>query len=198
MNIKKLASISRRQASAFTLIELLVVITIIAILASIAVPVAGKVMEKAKVLQAKTAMKGLEIAINGYRTEYNRMPLAAGAEGTTQTFVTDSDGLALLNTLMAQDTTNNPRQIKFYEPTSAKNGANGYVADGEGGGGGLFDPWSRPYTIVIDYSGTGLIPNPFSGEEHPGEPTNISSSVIIYSDGPDEIPGNKDDVKSWN
>ncbi|TLD70986.1 prepilin-type N-terminal cleavage/methylation domain-containing protein [Phragmitibacter flavus] len=200
MNIMKLASLSRRQSSAFTLIELLVVITIIAILASISVPVGGKIMERAKILQAKTAMKGIEIAINGYRTEYNRMPLASTAgESDTAEYLTDSTGMPLLAALMAQDPTNNPRQIKFYEPPSAKGGANGYVQDGEGGGGGLFDPWSRPYTIEIDYSGNGQIPNPFAGTEgHTGEPENVSASVIIYSDGPDETPQTKDDVKSWN
>jgi len=198
----KIQTNPRRQPSAFTLIELLVVIAIIAILATIAVPVGGKVMERAKILQAKTAMKGLEIAINGYRTEYNRMPLASTASGDdpVEYDTGTAQGLTLLKTLMAQDNTNNPRQIKFYEPQTAKSGANGLV-DGEGGG--LFDPWAKPYTIVIDYSGTGLIDNPYAGEN--GEPEQVSSSVIIYSGGPDEQlmgggeeGGKNDDVKSWN
>lgn len=189
----------RRPYSAFTLIELLVVIAIIAILATIAVPAGGKVMERARKLQAKAAMKGLEIAINGYRTEYNRMPLASSAGSDYVEYKTDTDGKMLLDTLMGKDDTNNPRRIKFYEPPTAKNRSNGYDPDD----GSLLDPWGQPYTVIIDYSGEGLIPNPYTGD---GEPENLSASVVIYSHGPDKAfenasgdnGGKVDDVKSWD
>lgn len=188
----------RPSRSAFTLIELLVVVAIIAILATIAVPAGGAVMERARKLQAKAAMKGLEIAINGYRTEYNRMPLASSAGSTDFVeYITDADGRDLLDTLMAKNDTNNPRRIKFYEPPTAKNSSNGYdTTDGR-----LLDPWGQPYTVIIDYSGEGLLDNPYTGES--GEPEKVSASVLIYSHGPDKTfqsakGGKVDDVKSWN
>ena len=59
----------------FTLIELLVVIVIIAILASLAIPVANLVMRKADQVRTQKTMKDIVVAINHYRTEYNRFPI---------------------------------------------------------------------------------------------------------------------------
>jgi prepilin-type N-terminal cleavage/methylation domain-containing protein len=59
----------------FTLVELLVVIVIIAILASLAVPVTNKVMEMANTMRIKSVMKDLQVAVGHFRTEYNRFPV---------------------------------------------------------------------------------------------------------------------------
>ena len=55
--------------SAFTLIELLVVISIIAILASLAIPAFSKVMEKARSVQDTNNLKQLGIGIIGYAND---------------------------------------------------------------------------------------------------------------------------------
>src|SRR3954452_14784167 len=90
----------------FTLIELLVVISIIAMLATIGVAGGNIVLRKAKDLQAKAAMKGLEIAIKGYKTEYLRLPSTENMTEDNEAYDTsDETGKALLNVLLATDPT---------------------------------------------------------------------------------------------
>lgn len=181
----------------FTLIEMLVVIGIIAILATIAIPTGNIVLKKARELQAKTAMKGLEIAIKGYQTEYNRYPLAVAGTDDTKVYDTgDGDkGGALLAALMATDTTANPRRVRFYDPPAAKSGVNGYDSTA----GTLTDPWGNGYMVQIDYDGDGVITDPFKEGE------TLSAGVIIYCNGADKKASTgedtgttkSDDIKSW-
>ncbi|WP_051946374.1 prepilin-type N-terminal cleavage/methylation domain-containing protein [Verrucomicrobium sp. BvORR106] len=177
----------------FTLIEMLVVIGIIAILATIAIPTGNIVLRKARELQAKTAMKGLEIAIKGYQTEYNRYPLAGAEAADTKVYDTSDaeSGGALLAALLATDTTANPRRVRFYDPPPAKSGANGYDSKA----GTLTDPWKNGYMVQVDYDGDGLIADPFNEGE------TLSSGVIIYCNGADGNAGTggakSDDIKSW-
>ena len=69
--------------SAFTLIELLVVISIIAVLASIAVPVFGKAMEKGKATNCAANMRQLGIGMAAYLNdnEDQMFPKAGGGAG---------------------------------------------------------------------------------------------------------------------
>ena len=74
MNMKK---------SAFTLIELLVVISIIAILASIALPVFGKVMERSRATSCASNLKQLGLGVAAYLNDNDEQifkdPPATGA-----------------------------------------------------------------------------------------------------------------------
>lgn len=63
----------------FTLIELLVVISIIAILAAIAFPVATGALTSAKRVQTAALANGIQTGIIAYETEYGTYP-ASGAE----------------------------------------------------------------------------------------------------------------------
>lgn len=190
----KLLSHTRSRKNAFTLIELLVVIGIIALLAGMAVPAGNMVMKRARALQAKTAMSGLVIAIKGYQTEYNRYPMAAGKTQDTTIDTSSGEGMELLAALMATDTTNNPRQVKFYEPAPAKNGINGYDTTN----GILTDPWGNGYTITIDYDLNGKIENPYPAG---GGSADLAAGILISTPGPnkivDDTPGKSDDLKSW-
>jgi len=58
----------------FTLIELLVVITIIGILAAIALPNYIKAKDKAKEVQVKSAAKSIQIAVERYHTDFEKYP----------------------------------------------------------------------------------------------------------------------------
>ncbi|MCG3151910.1 MAG: hypothetical protein GEEBNDBF_01195 [bacterium] len=59
----------------FTLIELLVVITIIGILAAIALPNYIKAKDKAKEVQTKSAVKAIQVAVERYHTDFEEYPL---------------------------------------------------------------------------------------------------------------------------
>ncbi|MCG3152359.1 MAG: hypothetical protein GEEBNDBF_01656 [bacterium] len=59
----------------FTLIELLVVITIIGILAAIALPNYVKAKDKAKEVQVKSALRSIQTAVERYHTDFEQYPL---------------------------------------------------------------------------------------------------------------------------
>jgi prepilin-type N-terminal cleavage/methylation domain-containing protein len=190
-----------RKPGGFTLIELLVVISIIAMLATIGVAGGQVVIRKARELQAKAVMKGLEIAIKGYKTEYLRLPSAeanAVTEDNQAYDSSDEQGKNLINVLLATNVERNPRQIRFWEPPPSKADGVGYSPDT-----GLRDPWGKNgYLIVLDYNSDGKISNPYAGN---GEAEDITSDVLLYCAGANTIfeesgsSGGKkiDDVKSW-
>ncbi|MCG3151909.1 MAG: hypothetical protein GEEBNDBF_01194 [bacterium] len=68
-------SASERRPAGFTLIELLVVITIIGILAAIALPNYIKAKDKAKEVQVKSAIKAIQVAVERYHTDFEEYPL---------------------------------------------------------------------------------------------------------------------------
>lgn len=139
----------------------------------------------------KRAMKGLEIAIKSYQTEYNRYPMAsAEAEETAMA----SEG-RLLKILMAQDPELNPRKIRFYDPPEARGGKGGHLVDSAGVP-SLVDFYGQPYRICIDYDGDGEIIDPHSKDEK--QPDTLSSGVIIWSGGEDGDPTTwKDNLANW-
>ncbi|MEO7993855.1 MAG: type II secretion system protein [bacterium] len=63
-----------RKPLGFTLIELLVVITIIGILAAIALPNYIKAKDKAKEVQMKSAVHSIQIAVERYHTDFEQYP----------------------------------------------------------------------------------------------------------------------------
>lgn len=202
-------SIRNVPRAAFTLIELLVVISIIALLASMAVPAANMVMKKAKETQAKAMMAGIIMGIKTYQSEYNRLPDPAlnqgsGGSPTTEDKDMPQDGNASndLMPILRPDPNStppyaNPRRINFYDPPIAKSGANGLDDRGR-----LMDPWGRSGSdgheihVLLDYDGDGQMDDPTGGG------TKLQTSIAAYSTGspvspPDE---NKDPNKflcSW-
>jgi prepilin-type N-terminal cleavage/methylation domain-containing protein len=187
--MKSLQNIPR---AAFTLIELLVVITIIAVLASMAVPAANVVIRKARETQARAIMTGLIMGIKAYQTEYNRFPdpsATPGGGGKTSDEVIAIDGQDGLMPILHPDQSQpvaanspNPRRINFYDPPPAKGNTNGYIVTD----GSLVDPWNstqtkHPFRVAMDYGGDGAIDqalDPFGDA-----PANIQTQVIAWSTG---------------
>src|SRR5436190_16933974 len=65
---------SQRRATAFTLIELIVVIAIIGILAALIIPITGALDKSKKISVAKTQLRAIELAIDGYKTKLGFYP----------------------------------------------------------------------------------------------------------------------------
>ena len=194
-----------RHHQGFTLIEMLVVIGIIAILASMAMPVYNTVMRKAYETQARAMMNGLTTAISGYQTEYNHYP-NPNSSTTGNTKMDTSQDSGLIVCLMGTNTSTtsgnpNPRAIQFYNPPIAKSGHNGYDSTT----GNLYDPWGEPMWVLMDLTGAGFLANPYYGSpSYPMETQqNLGQGCIVWDWGADKIDGTNggqstDDLRSWH
>ncbi len=72
-----------KKRASFTLIELLVVIAIIAILAGIALPVFGRVQERAKATQTANNLRQLGVAVLAYLNDNQNQVFTSGSNWTT-------------------------------------------------------------------------------------------------------------------
>lgn len=204
---------ARRARPGFTLIELLVVIVIIAILASLAIPVGNLVMDRTNRLRTQKTMKDVVVGINHYRTEYNRFPInpddATGGDTDMSPFLTDGTSTPIINILMANTSSGsddmNPRKIKFVDIPFARNNQFGIIDPSSGAGDGtpvrLVDIWGLPYSIALDTNYDNRIENP---DKQSSDLTissrateTVSASAIMFSYGRDRQPNTRDDVVSW-
>ncbi len=173
---------SAHSRHAFTLIELLVVISILAILMGLLFPAVQGALESARKTQAKNDATQIATAIQGYLSEYGRMPSAITSD--TQ----DANGDELLDTLSGKNINNsNPRQIVFLEIPRAKGGKNGRV-DGTGP---YKDPWGGPtgqYRIFGDSDYDNKID--FEGDT-------VIKTVLVYSKGNSSHKKDYDNKDKW-
>lgn len=175
-----------KKAAGFTLIELLVVISIIAILASISVPVIGRALEAAKRAQAMAEINTLETGIRAYYNEYGRFPHGSGGPDR----VYSDSNQELLNVLRARDGIGNvshernPRRIVFMEAPERSLGGDSANPD-------FIDPWEQPYRVAID---TNFDNDVNTASEH-GIIENRIMAVWSLGSKPDEP---EEHLKSWN
>jgi len=207
----------------FTLIELLVVITIIAILASLVMSQATKMMADARKLQVQTVIKDLRIAITSYQVEYNRYPvnsslLSSASSGADIPAIMTDENTGIVSALMSTSSSSgssggsggsggstnlNPKDIKFIDLPIAKNGKFGLVNAQPPYK--LVDLWGTPYYILLDTNGDKQVINPDLSNNDPSiaqnaispPPKNLPTEVAVYSWGLDKTPMTKDDVVSW-
>ncbi len=185
----------------FTLLELLIVIAIIAILASVAFPVTGMVIDQARKAEARNEVMNIVNAIKTYETEYSKYPVDSNAAGTD--FYEDRTDREFMGILLGDDEVMNPRRKVFYEGKNAKEGVAGLdYGDGEGGGGGdgggttprLVDPWGEEYYFQIDADYDGKVGGPTECEET----NDIRQGVIAWSKGkPKEGGGEFPPCRKW-
>jgi len=179
----------------FTLIEMLTVIGIIGILASMLFPVVTRVMKTVKETQAKTEMKGIEMALKSYFNEYGRYPTNLSTGGDVSygaiSGATFTNGV-LLNVLRSTNGpgneafASNPRKLSFLEVNAKSLQGTCYI-----------DPWGQQYEIVVDADYDNICTLPA------GSPVSsvAGRNVVIWSKGADKQTGTsvttKDDLKSW-
>lgn len=188
-----------RLRAGFTLIELLVVIGIIAILASLAFPVTQSVLQRAYKLKAQATVQDLQVAINNYITEYNRLPM----QGTAETPVQTDQSSPLIGVLVGEVTgpnSLNPRGIQFLTVNMAKNGVGGLIDNG-GSSLSLLDNWGTPYQVLMDGNYDNKVNNPDVQNQDQtvssNAPPQLRTRVAVFSFGPDRQQGTRDDIVSW-
>ncbi len=186
---------SSRSSRAFTLIELLVVISIIAVLASVSVPVTKNVMNKARSASAQNDCMQLQNAIKGFYNEYYQYPVDGNSEGPYKT-----DG-SLMDVLMSNSTAEaerlNRRKLPFWEPSKMAKEARmpGYHADS----GRLNDPWGQPFEIYMDADDDEELTVPAIYGSKFGRSGRLKKPIFVHSGGPDKKLDTVDDnVTSWD
>ena len=191
---------------AFTLIELLVVISIIAVLAGLLLPVAGRVSENARRVSAKAAMMHIVTAVKSYQSDYGVYPVAVTttAAGTAPTDTTYDDTthngtlFKVLRNMQVGDSdpavaAMNSRRTVYFEYKDVKNAAaprDGFVPAPATGSttpsvgankitmktGDLVDPWGNLYRVRIDTGYTDKVVDPF-------QVTSSTADDTVKSDG---------------
>jgi prepilin-type N-terminal cleavage/methylation domain-containing protein len=167
---------------AFTLVELLVVISIIALLASMALPAFSRAMDTAKKAKANAMISQLKVAITAFDTEYGTWPMAELNQEKL-------DNTVLYKVLTATESgiagggtsTYNTRNIPFIEFTSKDldNATNPTM---------FVDPWyatsndkaTQNYTVLIDYDYDNVIQTIPTGT---GTAGGINAGVAIWDPG---------------
>jgi prepilin-type N-terminal cleavage/methylation domain-containing protein len=181
---------NKRACRAFTLIELLVVVTIIGILAGLAVPAVGKALESARRGEAAAMVNQLRTALVQYETEYGVWPKALRSTGNSSEDK-EADSVDLYNTLIARDKglnanhEDNPRRIVFMEfntkilRSGSPSKTNRTPPSNPSQAEFFVDPWNQLYYFKADsnYDNSIQLPQPpFTGV--------LASSLIIWSPGP--------------
>jgi prepilin-type N-terminal cleavage/methylation domain-containing protein len=173
----------------FTLIEMLVVIAVISILIGILIPTIGTVMAKVKGSQTKAVINSLRLGIKQYESTYGILPFTGEnadkfIEYTPGSSATNSEYTILLNTLEGNDTSLNPRGIKFLDLSDAD----------------YLDAWDEELNVVLDLDYNSSIDSSLIY----GSGT-LNTEIVIWSAGPDgdhdsddSHADNADNVKSWD
>ncbi len=192
----KTPSLPRRSRNAFTLIELLIVISIIAILASVSVPVTKNVMNSARKTAAQNDCIQVQNAIKGFYNEYFHYPVTGSSEGP---YATDGEIMdVIMNVEGSAEAENlNRRRITYYEASKVTTDPKlpGYNSNT----GTLNDPWGQPYELYLDADDDeSLTPPAIYGGKF-GKAGRIKKTVFVHSGGPDrKLETIKDNVTSWD
>lgn len=169
----------------FTLIEILIVIAIIATLASVAYPVFTSYLQDARAMESRKHCMDVANAIENFKRDNNSMwPLHTDELDDSQEVITlttepgkDGGLLEILTAREKGDDRVNERRYMYLKGDLNEDPRGGIYED-VGGGIGFYDPWGKPYTVLItDLEGDGLA-DPFTGKS-------TRKQVLVYGNGPD-------------
>ncbi|WP_018970060.1 type II secretion system protein [Rubritalea marina] len=146
-----------QQRRAFSLVEVLVVIAIIAVLAAVSFPVAGKVMKSADIEKNRVIVKALDSAITEFYSDYNYLP----SEANSDTKLSNIETINMLRELAGQRKERNTKGKNYLKgiPT-AKNDRNG-IRYGSGDDiDGFFCSFGGDVYVILDGDYDGEIRKP--------------------------------------
>lgn len=173
------------------------VMTIISILASLAVPVANVVMKRARLMHAEHMALELRKALGTYSAEYGRYPVAADSGSQSAGDVEVESDQALMNVLLGSEEATgagglNPRGESFFSGNRASSGPRNGIEFTPTGGGALYDPWGNLFRVIIDVDRNNRCKSP-SGDGV------VPKDVLVWSLGPNgkDDRGLEDDVIIW-
>ena len=170
----------------FTLIELIVVIAIMAMLAGVAYPTMMSFRTTAAQSAARKQCLDIIMGISSFKSQYNgALPLRTEnleSDDNNQIVITtnygaDANLLRVLTNreLDEEDMINHERDV--YLKSNLAEGPRDGLHENEEGELGLFDPWGKPYYIIISDERGGAI-DPYTGKA-------TQKDCIVYSLGPD-------------
>ena len=176
---------SQQQKKGFTLIELLVVIVILGSLAAVSYPLITSFMEKGDITKAKKTCDDLIGGIKTYHQDHTDLPIdweKLEGESTVIELTTDGENDAdlvhvLFNTERGKEVGAGTKA--YMSADSVKTKADGLFIDGDVAA--LYDPWGKPYHIILNTDTDGSLTDPFDNR------TLQNVWCIAYSTGPDAL-----------
>lgn len=171
----------------FTLIEILLAITIIAVIASLAMPAFRAATESSKKAEAAAVISTLKMALTQYRAEYGDWPQAI------QSF-TNSAGDIILGFDAGENqwgelyrclAGNNPRKLmfgEFQQKIFSSSTGEPFIGNETNSDNvkNLIDPWNRPYKLVLDHNGDYKVNVPNLQNPTP-EMIDVVTTIAIWS-----------------
>jgi hypothetical protein len=137
-------------------------------------------------------------AIDQFQTEYDRLPLPAGAAPGQDCDCDTTAEAGILAILEGQHPEQNPRLLNFLGDIPEASVAKGKPRRGiyrENGKVALYDSWGHPYRVRLDLSGDGFVTDP-----RPDAPQQqIPRPALVWSAGEDgDFATWHDNVGSWD
>ena len=145
---------SRSTASGFSLIEMIVTMTIVAIIAGLAVPLARNAIIRQREVELRRALREIRVAIDRYKeaSDLGLIQVTLGTEGYPESLEPLVEGVDQIGTV--------DRQLKFLrripgDPMTDSNqwGLRAYGDDPEStswGGENVFDVYTRSQATALD------------------------------------------------